>query len=90
VEQPIIRHRAALFFTRRIMQTISISEAARRTGYSRTTVKKWLAAGLLNSRIEPLSGHWRICPDELRRFVESWEVPKLQNVQESQDVKTAY
>ena len=72
------------------MQTISISEAARRTGSSRGTVKKWLAAGLLDYRIEPLSGHWRICPDKLRAFVESWEVPKLQNATESPDVKTAY
>lgn len=52
------------------MQTISIAEAARRTGYSNHTVKKWIAAGLLKAKVFP-GGRWRIAVDEFERFLRS-------------------
>jgi predicted site-specific integrase-resolvase len=70
------------------MQTISITEAARRTGYSRNVVKKWIDAGLLRCRIEPLSGYRRVCPEELRAFVASWRMSELHNPHESTELKT--
>jgi len=69
------------------LQTISIAEAARRTGYARDVVRKWLDAGLIPYRIAPHSGHKRICPDDLRRFVESWEVFNVAKVAESSNVE---
>jgi len=52
------------------LQTISIAEAARRTGYSNHTVKKWIAAGLLKAKVFP-GGRWRIAVDEFERFLRS-------------------
>lgn len=69
------------------MKTVNLSEAADLIGYSRTTVRKWLDAGLIPYRIEPLSGHRRICPDDLRRFFESWKVENMQKPEEAEDIK---
>ena len=69
------------------MKTINLSEAAALTGYSRNTVRKWLDAGLLPYRVEPLSGFRRICPDDLRRFIESWRVENPSKAAEPSNVK---
>ena len=64
------------------MKTVNIKQAADLANVSPNTMRKWLKAGLIPYRIAPLSGYMRIVPDDLRRFVESWEVKNLPNVAE--------
>lgn len=52
------------------MQTISVSEAAKRLNVSYHTVKKWIDLSILPTKVFP-GGRLRIAVDELERFYNS-------------------
>lgn len=54
---------------------LRMSEACARLGIHRDTMRKYLNEGLIQGRKLP-SGHWRIDPDSLNRFLENPEDKK--------------